>query len=56
MTAQNIHPDDACRACNGTGRARYEDYRQGRTVIVSDQCWTCYGVGTKVIVWLPVTA
>lgn len=47
MTYANMNPDDFCRTCNGSGRFRYEDDRQGKKVTVSDTCWKCNGTGRK---------
>lgn len=47
MTYANMNPDDCCRTCNGFGRFRYEDDREGKKVTVSDTCWKCNGTGRK---------
>ncbi len=47
MTYANTNPDDCCRTCDGSGRFRYEDDRQGKKVTVSDTCWKCNGTGRK---------
>lgn len=51
MTLPNMNPDDCCRQCDGTGRVRYEDVREGRTVLVSDACHRCKGTGSKTVLW-----
>ena len=51
VTLPNMNPDDCCRQCDGTGRVRYEDVREGRTVLVSDTCHRCKGTGSKTVLW-----
>jgi len=47
VTYANMNPDDFCRTCDGEGRFRYTEDRQGRAVEVTDNCWRCNGTGCK---------
>ena len=47
----NLHPDDACRYCQGTGKEKNVEFRNGYSVTIIEHCWWCRGTGNKTVVF-----